>query len=386
MFHDEPFLDILQLDQSIQSTLTVSSSDTKNSTQSGLPHSLPEDVDESQLSSSLRRRLEHLRHTEAAHDRDTLKHFYFLDTAELIQEYKQTLQTPIKVDFLSNQLTTMHESNPGKQAIISKYIEQVKDIRDYSISTIVDDLQLTRPPDSHSALALKDQKCGMCQSSSITESTDFAGVMICLDCGNQENTLNLANSIRLNHNDSKRVNICSKYSYDKKSHFLNCINQYQGKHKSGIEPEILQLIEKELERYNLIDHSKRNRRSKYQNVTKEHIFLFVKELKLTKCYGDINLIHHLITGRPLNDISHLTEKLLQDFDQFVQQHHKQFPNEFERKNFNYQHLLYQLLMRHKYPCNPTEFNFLKTIDRKYYHDEICRTIFENLGWNYSSLF
>jgi hypothetical protein len=383
MFHDEPFLDILQLDQSIQSTLTVSSETSKISdvgvgTGSG-------DTGEPQLSSSLRRRLALMRQSESPHDRDTLKHFYFLDTAELIQEYKQTLQTPIKVDFLSNQPATLRESNPGKQAIISKYIEQVKDIRDYSISTIVDDLQLTRPPESHSA-ALKDQTCALCQSTHITESTDFAGVMICLECGNQENTLNLANSIRLNHNDSKRVNICSKYSYDKKSHFLNCINQYQGKHKSGIEPDILQLIEKELERYNLIDHTKRNRRGKYQNVTKEHIFLFVKELKLTKCYGDINLIHHLITGRPLNDISHLTEKLLQDFDQFVQQHHKQFPNEFERKNFNYQHLLYQLLMRHKYPCNPTEFNFLKTIDRKYYHDEICRTIFENLGWNYSSLF
>lgn len=377
MFHDEPFLDILQLDQTIQSTLTSSGT-------TPIPVTpLPQDLDESVLSTSLRRRLEHQRQAEASRDRDTLKHFYFLDTAELIQEYKQTLQTPIKVDFLSNQPASIHESHPGKQAIISKYIEQIKD---YSVYSIVEDLQLTRPLDNHTPPTLRDQKCSICQSSSITESTDFAGVMICLECGNQENTLNLANSIRLNHNDSKRVNICSKYSYDKKSHFLNCINQYQGKHKSGIEPDILQMIENELERYNLIDHSKRSRRGKYQNVTKEHIFLFVKELKLTKCYGDINLIHHLITGRPLNDISHLTEKLLQDFDQFVQQHHKQFPNEFERKNFNYQHLLYQLLMRHKYPCNPAEFNFLKTIDRKYYHDEICRTIFENLGWNYSSLF
>jgi hypothetical protein len=380
MFHDEPFLDILQLDQTIQSTLATSSA-------GGVPlravQALPDELDESRLSSSLRRRLELQRQADASHDRDTLKHFYFLDTAELIQEYKQTLQTPIKVDFLSSQPTSIRETHPGKQAIISKYIEQIKDS---SVYTFVDEVHLTRTADTHPSLSLRDQKCTICQSTSITESTDFAGVLICLECGNQENTLNLANSIRLNHNDSKRVNICSKYSYDKKSHFLNCINQYQGKHKSGIEPEILQLIETELDRYNLIDHSKRNRRGKYQNVTKEHIFLFVKELKLTKCYGDINLIHHLITGRPLNDISHLTEKLLQDFDQFVQQHHKQFPNEFERKNFNYQHLLYQLLMRHKYPCNPTEFNFLKTIDRKYYHDEICRTIFENLGWNYSSLF
>jgi len=374
MFQDEFSVDILQLDQTIQSSLTASTTATA--------HSDPDlTVDESQLSSSLRRRLALARNppNPTVHpDPDTAKNFYFLDTMELIQEYKQTLQTPIKVNFLNSDPDPIEDAvTPGKQEIVSKYMASIKGC------PYVDDARYVRStPDLSST---RVQKCVMCQSMEITESTDFAGVMICLECGNQETTMNLANSIRLNHNDSKRVNICSKYSYDKKSHFLNCINQYQGKHKSGIEPEVLRLLETELERYNLIDHTKKTRRGKYQNVTKEHIFLFVKELKLTKSYGDVNLIHHLITGKPLNDVSHLTEKLLQDFDQFVQMHHKQFPNEFERKNFNYQHLLYQLLMRHKYPCNPAEFNFLKTVDRRCFHDEICRTIFENLGWNYSSL-
>lgn len=375
MFQDEFAVDILQLDQTIQSSLMAPSTPTA--------HSDPDHtVDESQLSSSLRRRLALARSPPAAvvsthTDVDTVKNFYFLDTMELIHEYKQTLQTPIKVNFLTLDPEPVDDAvTPGKQEIVNRYMATIKG------NPFVDDARYVRTtPD----LTSRVQKCAMCHSSDITESTDFSGVMICLECGNQETTMNLANSIRLNHNDSKRVNICSKYSYDKKSHFLNCINQYQGKHKSGIEPDVLRLIETELERYNLIDHSKKTRRTKYQNVTKEHIFLFVKDLKLTKSYGDVNLIHHLITGKPLNDVSHLTEKLLQDFDQFVQMHHRQFPNEFERKNFNYQHLLYQLLMRHKYPCNPTEFNFLKTVDRRCFHDEICRTIFENLGWNYSSL-
>jgi hypothetical protein len=348
------------------------------STESSHAHSVPGDEDESsQLSSSLRRRLLQSK-PPLQSDAETMKNFYFLDTMELIHEYKQTLQTPIKVDFLSLSTdSTIDDSvTPGKQEIISQYMDRIKPFSWIDTPRAATSDSTTRTP---------LQKCTICASTELTESTDFAGVMICLECGNQETTMNLANSIRLNHNDSKRVNICSKYSYDKKSHFLNCINQYQGKHKTGIEPDILQRIEAELEKYNLIDHTKKTRRAKYQNVTKEHIFLFVKELKLTKSYGDINLIHHLITGKPLNDVSHLTEKLLQDFDQFVQMHHKEFPNEFERKNFNYQHLLYQLLMRHKYPCNPAEFNFLKTVDRRCFHDEICRKIFENLGWNYSSL-
>jgi hypothetical protein len=161
--------------------------------------------------------------------------------------------------------------------------------------------------------------------------------------------------------------------------------------RSGVESNFNVLLSSPEGTYAMIDYVNfkgegTNPTERYRNVTKEHIFLFVKELKMSKNYGDINLIHHLITGSPLHDISHLTEKLLNDFEQFVQMHHRQFPNDAERKNFNYQHLLYQLLRRHKYACNPAEFNFLKTIERKYFHDEICRVVFENLGWNYSSLF
>lgn len=362
-------VDILQLDQNIQTGFSLTP------TQSFVPKlSTGSESDQIHISEQLQRKLNE-QQVFSEIDSEALKNFYYLDTAEILQEYKQTLQTPIKIDFMTNKKI---EDQTSKTQLIQQYIDKIKDYN------IVECPYIKTEPSLN--LSLKNKKCIHCSSSQLTESVEFVGVIICLNCGAQETTMNLANSIRLTHNDAKRVNICSKYSYDKKSHFLNCINQYQGKHKTGIDQSTIEQIEKEIEKYNLVDHSKKTRKAKYCNITKEHIFLFVKELKLTKCYGDINLIHHLITGHPLNDISHLTDKLLQDFDQFVQMHHKLFPNETERKNFNYQQLLYQLLLRHKYPCNPAEFNFLKTIDRKYYHDEICRTIFENLGWNYSSLF
>jgi hypothetical protein len=349
-------LDILQVDKTIQYTLARSS-----------PSYPTPDIN---ISDSLRRKIQ----STAPVDSQT-KNFYLLDTMELIQEYKETLKTPIRINFMTNKpVETLKPNTPEKTSIIQTFMERIKPYEPDFVQA------------SPSSQPIFEQCCMNCNSRSITESIEFEGVIICLDCGSQETTLNLANSIRINHNDSKRINICSKYSYDKKSHFLNCINQYQGRHKSGIDPEITQALIGELDKYNLIDHAKPTKSAQFRNVTKEHILLFVKELRLTKSYGDINLIHHLITDYPLNDISHLTEKLLQDFDLFVQMHYKLFPNDTERKNFNYQHLLYQLLVRHKYPCNPAEFNFLKTIDRKYYHDEICRTIFENLGWNYSSLF
>ena len=363
-------IDILQIDKNIQNTL--GSSPAKDLV-------IIDDELYYQLSESTQKKIKNSQERSNI-DPKTFHDFYLLDTVELVEHYKATLQTPIKINFLSNSLQKTNTDSNGKQEIIYKYIDKIK-----NYNNIVEYPYIKNEPHATSN-TIYNQKCSRCDSTDLTESIEFTGVIICLECGTQETTMNLASSIRLNHNDSKRVNICAKYSYDKKSHFLNCINQYQGKHKTGIDSEIISLIEVELEKYNLIDHAKKTKRAKYRNVTKEHIFLFIKELKLTKCYGDINLIYHVITGTPLNDISHLTEKLLQDFDQFVQMHYKLFPCDSERKNFNYQHLLYQLLLRHKYNCNANEFNFLKTIDRKYYHDEICRIIFENLGWNYSSLF
>lgn len=368
--HDQ--VDILQIDRNIQSTFKV---ETSAPIEINKPFVQDTDVT---LSDSFKKKLDLLNSTKQQEtDIKNQYDFYLLDTIELIEEYKNTLQTPIKISFMDSNKTV---TNKEKDNLVLKYIENIKKYNIVSYPYTKTDTS------NFNSITFQDQSCSYCSSYNLTESVEFVGVIICLDCGGQETTMNLANSIRLTHNDSKRVNICTKYSYDKKSHFLNCINQYQGKHKTGIEPEIIKLIEAELDKYNLIDHSKKTRSGMYKNVTKEHVFLFVKELRLTKCYGDINLIHHLITGTELHDISHLTEKLLQDFDQFVQMHHKLFPNDTERKNFNYQHLLYQLLLRHKYTCNPSEFNFLKTVDRKYYHDEICRIIFENLGWNYSALF
>ena len=61
--------------------------------------------------------------------------------------------------------------------------------------------------------------------------------------------------------------------------------------------------------------------------------------------------------------------------------------DIERKSFiNSQYVLYQLLIRHKFKCNKSEFNILKTTDRQTFHDEVCKELFKHLGWNFKCLF
>jgi hypothetical protein len=92
-----------------------------------------------------------------------------------------------------------------------------------------------------------------------------------------------------------------------------------------------------------------------------------------------------MTGKKPDDISYLEDKLLEDFDILTDLYDKKFKN-LERKNFiNTQYILYQLLLRHKHPCSKEEFTILKTIDRKTFHDDITRVLFEINNWNFSPL-
>ena len=68
---------------------------------------------------------------------------------------------------------------------------------------------------------------------------------------------------------------------------------------------------------------------------------------------------------------------------------KKFKNKpgFERKNFiNTQYVLYQLLMKYKHNCKKEDFTILKTTDRKSFHDDIAKILFEDLGWNMAPIF
>ena len=190
----------------------------------------------------------------------------------------------------------------------------------------------------------------------------------------------------MNHGDSKRINISQKNLYDKRNHFLDCINQFQGTQKYTLSEELIQQIEERLEKYNLVDYNKKTRAQKFARVGKQHVQLILKELGISKeHYENMNLIYHTLTGKPLHDISALKENLLMDFDLFNEHYNRKFPD-IEKKTFNYQHLLYQFLCRHKYKCKPSDFNFLKTTERKSYHDDTYRVIFQEIGWNYIPLF
>ena len=149
-------------------------------------------------------------------------------------------------------------------------------------------------------------------------------------------------------------------------------------------------LEEQFERHGLLKgDSATLKKIRFENITKEHILLFLKETNHSKHYEDVVLIYHKMTGKQVNDISNLEPQLMEDFDKISNLYDKRFKftGKIDRKSFiNTQYVLFQLLRRHKYPCKKEDFNMLKTLDRKSFHDDIVRELFESLNFNFTPIF
>ena len=225
----------------------------------------------------------------------------------------------------------------------------------------------------------KKDKCLDCNGTEFE--IEDGDVYICINCFSQQRFSQSISS----YNDVERVNVTSKYLYERKVHFRDCLKQYQGKQNCTIGQKVYDDLEEQFRLHHLLVGDKDTPKEiKFKKITKLHIMMFLKDLGYTKHYENVHLIHYYFTGvKPVN-LSHLEPILMDDFEILSEEYDKQNIN---RKNFiNTHYVLYQLLRRHKFPCKPYDFPELRTPDRKCFHDEICRKLFERLGWNHHSYF
>jgi hypothetical protein len=288
--------------------------------------------------------------------------FFLLKTTFIIEEYKKELQKPVAMSFMGVPIVP----DTGRKERLQQ--EYVKIIQQFSPQSI----------EQYSEITVDGCKNVHCQNK-----VNFHNGL-CEECGLEQEII----QNDFNYRDNDRVNITSKYTYDRRIHFRDCMNQFQGKQNSTISDEVYDKLYKQI-KLNGLELEGETREEKYKKITKRHISYFLKEIGFSKHYEDVHLIYHTITGKPLDDISHIEDVLLKDFDQLSELYDQIYlkDKKIERKNFiNTQFVFYQLLKRHKYPCNKSDFNFLKTNERKYFHDTICSDLFCRLGWNFTTIF
>lgn len=300
---------------------------------------------------------------------------YSVETFDIIQKYLIIINTPMDAFPTGNELRLVTK----RRETVKEFIKIAKS---YLTESLLKSLKLMGNFGKEDLLNTVPVICICGNDKDFVKDDD---VYICQLC--YAETVKLVNS---SFNDGSRINICNKYTYDRKVHFKDCINQYQGKQNTNINPRIYDELEEQLINHqiilppeqkdkngNIISQSKR-----FKIVTRAHILFFLKELGYTKHYEDTILIHYTLTGKRPDNIEHLEEKLMADFDKLTEQYDLLF-KDIERKNFiNTQYVLFQLLRKHGYNCNKDDFAVLKTIERKACHDDICKTLFDALGWKY----
>lgn len=131
--------------------------------------------------------------------------FYTMETYEIIREYRRILETPVKMNF-SGEIIRNIESDTLREELIHKYLEIAQKY------THVDN-----PINKKHTL-----KCDNCQNTKNFEAIE-SNVYVCLDCFSRQTIFKNITSYK----DIDRVNMGSKYTYDRKVHFRDCINQYQ---------------------------------------------------------------------------------------------------------------------------------------------------------------
>ena len=293
---------------------------------------------------------------------------YLSKTSPLIHKYQHLLNTPIRISFIKKPTNTNNENE--KQEIVRTYVEIVKGIsfNDVSLTDEIQNIVLTQKEKDS-----KSSKCSRCGSSEFEDVDKYKN---CKNCGSQEEDKRFA----LSYRDANHVNITQKYTYDRSIHFRECMNQYQGKQNCTIDPKVYSDLEREFRNNGLLLPDNGTPFGRFSNITKSQVSKFLRDLKYTKQYENSILIHHNMTGKLPDNIRHLEDELIKEFEQLVVVYDELY-GDSDRKNFISTHLiLYKLLRKHRHPCRKEDFIMLKTSERKAVHNDILRILFHKVGF------
>lgn len=285
---------------------------------------------------------------------------------DLMNEYFISFQTPVQKSFLNSDSKNTEKQNTHD--FNKKYYNIVKHtINQTELNAMIKSVL------AKSVNVEKWTNSSHQNSTSISENND-----VVISSGDEEDGSNVYEGI--NFQDLSRVNINSKYKYEKHIHFRDTIKQYQAQQQKTIPEKVIDDVKKMIEAQGLIVRSSE---TPYSRVSKDHIRQFLMETNNSKYYEDLQLIFSKITGKEPPNISMYEKQLYKDFDELVDAY---LQLKLNRKNFlNSHYVLKQLLRRQKYKVPEGDLNSLKTPNRQREHDDIFQQCCEILGWNFNQL-
>jgi hypothetical protein len=270
---------------------------------------------------------------------------YILQTADMLEEYRQLSIETKSNAFIQDPKSKNSTKAHRKTQIANNYIRIAKKyvkIENYK---------------------KKSQKifCDACFSTKLRQSDDDS-IYIC-QCGNEIEILDDAPTFK----DAERVNMSSRYTYTCRGHFIEAMNRFEGKQNTEIPQKVIDIIKREMELHGLTR----------ETITKDHIYMFLSENKLSDFYADINLIYFLVTSINPPDITNYRSELLEMLEQ-LEEAYKEVKDADRMNSLNVNWKLYKLLQILDYDCKKDDFFCLKTPTKQGEHEEKWRDMIDYL--------
>ena len=218
----------------------------------------------------------------------------------------------------------------------------------------------------------RDTSCRCCRQNNFEIDTKN-GLQICKNCGNCETYIDTTSNY-VNFNDTKQYEtICQPFSYQRKNHFKEWLNQLQAKEVTEIPETVINLLLLEI---------KKERITNVKDITSERIKKYLKKLKLNKYYEHIpNIISNITNSPPLSISEEFEEVLLDLFNKIQDPFKKYCPS--TRKNFlSYSYTIHkfcQLLGKDEYLIY---FPLLKSREKLFEQEKIWKNICKELNWKF----
>jgi Poxvirus Late Transcription Factor VLTF3 like len=325
-----------------------------------------------------------LRARAALLDKSRARDSYVAKSVAIVDDYRRLMNECVIAGVASARLDAI------KEKLYDRFARVVRDVADQmtwtDVSASLSDDVCVRSRSNAPSTAV----CEYCQRRDTNESTSSKR-STCSACAREKVTIEMSTSAcSATSAHQQRASDGGGAQGNRILHFQDCVRQFQGIPTCKLPQSVLDALTAKFSAYNLLVDSDATI-VRYSKITPQHITFFLKELKLTKQYENVNVIYYTLTGKRVADIRHLETRLVDDVKQLValydHLHGKDRPQALDRKNFmNVQYLLFQLLRRHGYACKIEDFSVIKTADRKLFYDGICGNLFKQLGWNFTPTF
>lgn len=172
-----------------------------------------------------------------------------------------------------------------------------------------------------------------------------------------------------NYKEDDQAVSASRNTYGKSEHIHDAFIKFQGKQANKLPPEMIEDLITTVKAYN-IDR---------EQLPIDTLYQILKNKRYSRYYDEIYLIYHIITHKPLPDLSDIQTELFMDADRFISIYHLVKPR--NRSNcLNVHFIRDAILRRHGRVYPELQCTSLRTEAVANEHNEVMRKAFALLDW------